>query len=112
MYLLHRWQVTYNKAKKQQNLFNQSHRIHITPLVIRTLRVDAHTKMHTLHLHSGQHALGLKTHCVYTIYSCIIINLYDDITVTALNRLQCNTITIGTRAKTLIKVSLVLNISS
>ena len=40
------WQVTYNKAEKQQDLFNQSHRVHITPLDIRPLG-GGHTDTHT-----------------------------------------------------------------
>ena len=35
----------YNKAEKQQNLFNQSHRVHITPLVIYALG-GGHTRIH------------------------------------------------------------------
>ena len=32
----------YNKAEKQQNFFNLSHRVHITTLVIYAPEVDTH----------------------------------------------------------------------
>ena len=38
------------EVERQQNLFNQSHRVHITPLVIHGLGADTHTHTH-IHPH-------------------------------------------------------------
>ena len=53
----------YNKAEKQQNLFNQSHRVHIMPLVIYALG-GGHTHIHphrsNLKKPAGWRGPGLK----------------------------------------------------
>ena len=57
--------MKYNKAEKQQNLFNQSQTVHIMPLVIHALRGrDTHTYIRTevilRNQACGQCALGLN----------------------------------------------------
>ena len=65
---IYQWQVTYNEAEKQQNLFNQSHRdrVHITPLVINALG-GGHTHPHRSNLKKPG-TLGLKSVSLHYLY--------------------------------------------
>ena len=57
--------ASYKETEKQQNLFNQSNMVHITPLVIHALRgarthARAHTHTHT-HTHTHKQTLFGKS---------------------------------------------------
>ena len=75
-------QVPYKEVERQQNLFNQSHRVHITPLVIHGLggghtHTQTHTYIRTEVILRNQARAGLRPARAWFKNSPSLMDLYS-----------------------------------